>query len=203
MAEYGVDDSPLWFRYADEIGMADAEALGLSDALREDLREWNEKWEGLAADDSDSAPPAQELSPAHRVTAFALASRVQTELGDDVDVWCAAGDGIGRHPELRITTFIVVSAEYTGSTVEVWKGSKYELLTVRELGGSDNAAKAIVAWRHHTERTDPPLGNAETRSAGLLAAGMLQQDLGSRATVVFCAGARSQDDYAAVRKRYL
>lgn len=197
MAEYGADDAPLWHRLSSDIGNAHPQALGLSDNLRRDLKEWNDVFEATAAPDYQFD---DEVEASHQVDAFDLAARVQLELGDDTHVWCGAGGGVDDFPSLTRRTTVVVSAAASGATIERWTSDDVELLTVGAAGGSSDAAKGIVGWRRLTERAGAPFGNAMTRSAGLQAAAALQRDLGLAARVIFFAGVRGPEDYGPVRR---
>ncbi|MFJ4222462.1 hypothetical protein [Curtobacterium luteum] len=196
MAEY-LADSPLWFRGGSEVDRSDvddAAALGVSAALRDDLRAWNDRFEQLSShvfDDRhdpevapDPAPP--ELWDAHRVEAFELAARAQLELGDDVHVWCGGGGGMdavaARGP------VVVVPSGRRGTDVEVLHQGVREVRSARAAGAREGTAKAIVHWRALTERFGLPFGDAATRALGLRTAGRVQADLGSRARVVCWSG---------------
>lgn len=76
MAEYSVDDSPLWFRLShDDIGLADAVELGLSAGLRRDLEVWNDTFDAIAG--SGSRFPSAEIHDHHR--AEASTSRLESK----------------------------------------------------------------------------------------------------------------------------
>ena len=198
MAEYMVDDSPLWYRGSREfIGVAAAEDLGLSDALRRDLRAWNDAFEQAMSDVFDdrhgsapvrsSASDSAEVWDGHQVDAFALASRVQLELGDDVHVWCGGGGGIDMVTESG--TAVVLPSERPGTDVEFLRDGRRDVRSARAAGAREGTAKALVHWRALTERAGTPFGDAETRALGLRTAGRLQDDVRVQAQVVFHAGA--------------
>lgn len=119
-----VGDSPLWYRGSrsgEHSGAAEATELGLSASLRRDLQAWNDvfeqTWDDVFDDRDQSRPvPSPSVPPAavaaHRVEAFTLASRVQLELGDDVHVWCGAGEGIDLVTESG--TAVVLPSRRTG-----------------------------------------------------------------------------------------
>jgi hypothetical protein len=184
MAEYMVDD-PLWYRGSRElIGLADAEELGLSRSLRDDLRAWNDVFDSLG--EPDFAWPSAEVRDAHRTDAFALASRVQLELGDDAHVWCGAGAGIDMVTEAG--TAIVLTGNRPGTDVLLLRDGRGEVMSARAAGLREGTAKAIVSWRAVTERVAMPFGDAETRALGLRTAGRMQSDVRTRAQVVFTGG---------------
>lgn len=199
MAEYMVDDSPLWYRgtrSGNHSGQAEATDLGLSASLRRDLQAWNDVFEqtrNAVFDDRDESRPVPspsefpEVFAAHRVEAFTLASRVQLELGDDVHVWCGAGEGIDIVSESG--TAVVLSSRRTGADVEYLRDGKRDVRSARAAGAREGAAKALLHWRSLTERVGTPFGDAETRALGLRASGQLQSDVGPQAQVVFYAGA--------------
>lgn len=198
MAEYMVDDSPLWYRGSrsrEHFGVAEATDLGLSASLRHDLQAWNDAFEQVRQevfDDRDESPsPSISASPevlaAHGVEAFTLASRVQLELGDDVHVWCGAGSGIGMVTESG--TAVVLPNGRPGTDVEFLRDGKRDVRPARAAGAREGTAKAVVHWRAITERVGTPFGDAETRALGLRTAGRLQSDVGPHAQVVFYAGA--------------
>lgn len=198
MAEYMVDDSPLWFRDSrsrEHFGVAEATGLGLSASLRHDLQAWNDVFEQVRQevfDDRDESPsPSISASPevlaAHGVEAFSLAARVQLELGDDVHVWCGAGGGIDMVTESG--TAVVLPNGRPGTDVEFLRDGKRDVRSARAAGAHEGTAKAVVHWRAITERVGTPFGDAETRALGLRTAGRLQSDVGPHAQVVFYAGA--------------
>jgi hypothetical protein len=192
MAEYGVGDSPLWFRVSkDNSGLADAAELGLSPDLRRDLGAWNDVFDAIAG--TGFQFPSREVRERHGVDAFDLAARVQGELGDDSHVWCGAGGGIDMFPGLD--DVVVLAANSVGTTVERWHKGRSQSLTAGSAGARENTSRAIVRWRALTERTGDPFGDAQTRSEGLKAAGRLQRDLEGSVRVIFFAGARTPDDY--------
>jgi hypothetical protein len=198
MWEYGADP-PLWGRLSTKPGNADPQPFDLSDRLRSDLRAWND---GLDASDTTGDQVDAEVAATHRVASFDLAARVQIELGDDVHVWCAAGEGLGLFPSSAYGSPVVVSAETPGTTIDRWTANRAESLTVSAAGGGSATAKSIVGWRQLTQRVEPPFGNAATRSAGLRAAGALQRDLGATAQVCFFGGARGPADDVSTRRRW-
>ncbi|MFK4482858.1 hypothetical protein ABH929_001599 [Curtobacterium sp. AB7] len=186
MAEYMVDDSPLWFRGSRECtGSVDAGALGLSRPLRDDLRAWNDVFDSRGEPDFDW--PSGAVRDAHRVEAFVLASRVQLELGDNAHVWCGAGGGIDTVAEAG--TAVVLPSARPGTDVEFLRDGERDVRTARAAGTGDGTAKAIVHWRALTERVGTPFGDAETRAVGLRTAARIQADVGVGAQVVFFAGA--------------
>lgn len=198
MAEYMVDDSPLWYRGSrsrEHFGVAEATDLGLSASLRYDLQAWNDVFEQVRQevfDDREESPsPSISASPevlaAHGVEAFTLASRVQLELGDDVHVWCGAGSGIDMVTESG--TAVVLPNGRPGTDVEFLRDGKRDVRSARAAGAREGTAKAVVHWRAITERVGTPFGDAETRALGLRTAGRLQSDVGPHAQVVFYAGA--------------
>ncbi|WIE71282.1 hypothetical protein [Curtobacterium sp. MCJR17_020] len=199
MAEYMVDDSPLWYRGSrsrEHFGVAEATDLGLSASLRHDLQAWNDVFEQVRQEvfddrDESSSVPSTLASPevleAHRVESFTLASRVQLELGDDVHVWCGAGSGIDMVTESG--TVVVLPNGRPGTDVEFLRDGKRDVRSARAAGAREGTAKAVVHWRALTERVGTPFGDAETRALGLRTAGRLQGDVGPRAQVVFYAGA--------------
>jgi hypothetical protein len=186
MAEHDVADSPLWYRGPhDPVGQADAQALGLTVQLRQDLRRWNDAQDTRV--DGQLVWPSAAVRDAHRVEAFALASRVQSELGDEVLVWCGGGTGVGT-----LTTggeAIVLSVHSTATDVETWSGGRSEVRTARAAGAREGTARAIERWRTLTEHVPSPLGDASTRALGLRVAGRLQADVATRSQVAFFAGA--------------
>lgn len=185
MAEFSVGDSPLWYRGSrEDVGEADAEQLGLSRSLRQDLLAWNDVYESRG--EPDFAWPSAAVHDTHRVDAFALAARVQLELGDDVHVWCGAGDGIDTVHEAG--TAIVLQSERAGTDVEFLHDGHRDVRTALGAGASHRAAQAIVHWRALTRRVDTPFGDAETRALGLRTAGQVQADVGPRAQVVSTGG---------------
>jgi hypothetical protein len=192
MADYMVDDSPLWYRGSrsrEHFGVAEATDLGLSSSLRHDLQAWNDVFEHR--DESRSVPSSPSVFPevlaAHRVEAFTLASRVQLELGDDMHVWCGAGEGIDMVTESG--TAVVLPSRRTGTDVEFLRDGKRDIRSARAAGVREGTAKALVHWRSLTERVGTPFGDAETRVLGLRTAGRLQSDVGPHAQVIFYAGA--------------
>ncbi|MFS0728738.1 hypothetical protein ABC270_01510 [Curtobacterium sp. 1P10AnD] len=199
MAEYMVDDSPLWYRgsrSSEHSGAAEATSLGLSTSLRRDLQAWNDvfeqAWDAVFDDRDESRPvPSPSVSPevlaAHRVEAFTLASRVQLELGDDTHVWCGAGEGIDMLTESG--TAVVLPSRRPGTEVEFLHDGKRDVRSARAAGAREGTAKALVHWRSLTERVGTPFGDAETRVLGLQTAGRLQSDVGPHAQVIFYAGA--------------
>ncbi|PZE86256.1 hypothetical protein [Curtobacterium sp. MCBD17_032] len=190
MAEYMVDDSPLWYRGSREhVGVADAEGLGLSASLRDDLRAWNDVYDSRS--EPDFAWSSAEERDAHRVTAFTLASRVQLELGDDAHVWCGAGQGIDMVASGGRA--VVLTSNQAGTDVLFLRDGNGDRMTARAAGLREGTAKAIVRWRAVTERVDRPFGGAETRALGLRTAGRMQSDLGTEAQVVFTAGVWAPD----------
>lgn len=97
MWEYFCAHSPIWARSRDlDIGQLDARDLGLPEALRDDLADWNSRCE-IAADPNELFVDATTPSGwrALQAEAFGLAARVQRGLGDDWTVWCLAGGGDG------------------------------------------------------------------------------------------------------------
>ncbi len=199
MAEYMVDDSPLWYRGSrsgERFGVAEAADLGLSSSLRRDLQAWNDVFEQVrnaVFDDREESRPVPspsrslEVLAAHRGEAFSLASRVQLELGDDMHVWCGAGEGIDMVNESG--TAVVLSSKRTGTDVEYLHDGKRDVRSALAAGAREGIAKALVHWRSLTERVGTPFGNAETRALGLRTAGRLQSDVGPHAQVIFYAGA--------------
>jgi hypothetical protein len=199
MAEYMVDDSPLWYRgsrSSERFGVAEATDLGLSSSLRHDLQAWNDVFEQIrnaVFDDREESRPiltpsmSPEVLAAHRGEAFTLASRVQLELGDDMHVWCGAGEGIDMVTESG--TAVVLSSKRTGTDVEYLHDGKLDVRSAHAAGARKGTAKALVHWRSLTERIGTPFGNAETRALGLRTAGRLQSDVGPHAQVIFYAGA--------------
>jgi hypothetical protein len=199
MADYMVDDSPLWYRGSrsrEHFGVAEATDLGLSSSLRHDLQAWNDVFEqawSAVFDDRDESRPVPspsvppEVMAAHRVEAFTLASRVQLELGDDMHVWCGAGEGIDMVTESG--TAVVLPSRRTGTDVEFLRDGKRDIRSARAAGVREGTAKALVHWRSLTERVGTPFGDAETRALGLRTAGRLQSDVGPRTQVIFYAGA--------------
>jgi len=186
MAEYMVGDSPLWHRGSrTHIGTVDAAGIGLSAALRHDLRAWNDVFDRLSATNYEW--PSDATRDAHAVNAFSLASRVQLELGDDVHVWCAAGHGIDTIAQWG--TAAALTSTQSGTTIQVIRDGASDLETARTAGALEVTARKIVEWRALTRRVGMPFGDAQTRALGLQAAGRLQADLGERAQVVFLAGA--------------
>jgi hypothetical protein len=202
MAEYMVDDSPLWYRgsrSSEHFGVAEAADLGLSTSLRHDLQAWNDvfeqAWDAVFDDRAESRPvPSPSVSPevlaAHRVAAFTLASRVQLELGDDMHVWCGAGEGIDM--VIESGTAVVLPSRRPGTEVEFLHEGKRDMRSARAAGAREGTAKAIVHWRSLSERIGTPFGDAETRALGLRTAGRFQSDVGRPAQVVFYAGASAQ-----------
>lgn len=199
MAEYMVDDSPLWYRASrsrEHSGVAEATDLGLSASLRHDLQAWNDIFEQVRQEvfddrDGSSSVPSTSASPelleAHRVESFTLASRVQLELGDDVHVWCGAGSGIDTLTESG--TAVVLPNGRPGNDVEFFHHGKRDVRSARAARAREGTAKAIVHWRALTERVETPFGDAGTRALGLRTAGRLQSDVGPHAQVIFYAGA--------------
>jgi hypothetical protein len=186
MAEYMVDDSPLWYRGSrDLVGVADAGDLGLSAQLRRDLQLWNDVFDSLS--EPDFAWPSAAVRDAHRIEAFMLASRVQLELGDDAHVWCGAGQGIDMLTEGG--TAIVLPLHRPGTDVEFWQDGRCDVRTARAAGTREGTTRAIVHWRALTERLLTPFGDAATRALGLRTAGRVQADVGVHAQVTFYAGA--------------
>lgn len=189
MAEYGVGDSPLWYRGSSEdVGLVDrdADGLGLSAALRHDLEAWNDVFDSLSGTSFEW--PSAAVRDAHRVDAFTLASRVQLEVGDGVHVWCGAGGGIDTFPVAHPA--VVAPADRVGTEVESWNGRRRaEVLSARAAGLREGTARAIVGWRALTERAGGPFGDAGTRALGLRTAARMQADVGVRAQVVSFAGA--------------
>ncbi|KQQ28231.1 hypothetical protein [Frondihabitans sp. Leaf304] len=192
MAEYSVEDSPLWFCLSnDKIGLADAGELGLSAGLRRDLEVWNDVFDAIAG--SGFHFPSPEIHDHHRAEAFDLAARVQDELGDETHVWCGAGEGVDLFPNLSDS--LVVAADSRGTSVEQYTGGRARSITTASAGGRERTARAIIRWRALTERAGSPFGNAQTRSDGLRAAGALQRDIGALSQVIFFGGAGSPSDY--------
>lgn len=199
MAEYMVGDSPLWYRGSrsgEHSGAAEATDLGLSASLRRDLQAWNDvfeqTWDDVFDDRDQSRPvPSPSVPPAavaaHRVEAFTLASRVQLELGDDVHVWCGAGDGIDLVTESG--TAVVLPSRRTGTDVEFLRDGERDVRSACAAGARAGTARAVVHWRSLTGRLGTPFGDAETRALGLRTAGRLQSDVEPHAQVVFYAGA--------------
>lgn len=186
MADYMVDDSPLWYRGSREcVDSADAGALGLSTPLRDDLRAWNDVFDSRGEPDFEW--PSGAVRDAHRVEAFVLASRVQLELGDDAHVWCGAGAGIDTVAETG--TAVVLPSARPGTDVEFSRDGERDVRSARAAGAREETAKAIVHWRARTERVGAPFGDAESRAVGLRTAARIQADVGLRAQVVFFAGA--------------
>jgi hypothetical protein len=197
MAEYAVD-LPLWYRGSRErVGTADADELGLSASLRDDLRGWNDVFERASSsvfDDRRELDPVRSSRSvsagawdAHRVDAFTLASRVQLELGDDAHVWCGGGGGIDMVSQAG--TAVVLASGRSGSEVEFLLDGKRDVRSARAAGSREGTSGAIARWRARTDLAGTPFGDAETRALGLRAAGRLQGDIGTDAQVVFCAGA--------------
>lgn len=187
MAEYGVDDSPLWSRGGfEDAGLVDAGSLGLSEGLRTRLRAWNDAYDDRP--EPDFAWPSDAAAVAHRTESFALASAVQLELGDDTVVWCGAGDGIDCWTESG--RWVLLSADRHGTDVEHRVDGRADVRTVLEAGAWSQSARAVMAWRARTERAGGAAGDAASRALGLRAAGQLQADLGLGARVLFLGGAR-------------
>jgi hypothetical protein len=133
MAEYVVDDSPLWHRgSADLFGTADAGELGLSSHLRRDLREWNNVY--ASRREPDYAWPSDDVADRHATESFALAARVQLELGDDAHVWCGAGGGIDTVTEAGVS--VVLPALLPGTELESWRHGRREIRAARSVGAS-------------------------------------------------------------------
>jgi hypothetical protein len=198
MAEYMVGDSPLWYRGPRElVGDPEAERLGLSVSLRDDLRAWNDVFEQASSEvfddrrESDPVPSSTsesaEVWEGHRVDAFTLASRVQLELGDDAHVWCGGGGGIDVVTQSG--TAIVLPSGRPGTDVEFVRDGKRDVRSASSAGLREGTAKAVVHWRALTERAGTPFGDVETRALGLRTAGRVQSDVGLHAQVVFYAGA--------------
>jgi hypothetical protein len=189
MAEYMVDDSPLWYCGSrDMVGVADAGDLGLSTQLRQDLQTWNDVFDSRG--EPDFAWPSDAVRDAHRVEAFTLASRVQTELGDEAHVWCGAGQGVDMLTD--VGTAVVLSLRRSGTDLEFWRDGRADVRTARAAGAGEGTARAVVHWRALTERAAAPFGDAATRALGLRTAGRVQADVGIRAQVAFFAGASDQ-----------
>ena len=185
MAEYMVDDSPLWHRgSADRLGTADAGELGLSSHLRRDLRAWNDVFNSLG--EPDYAWPSDEVADAHATEAFMLAARVQLELGDDAHVWCGAGGGIDTVTEQGIS--VVLSALNPGTDLESRLHGRRDIRAARDVGASEATADAIIHWRALTEREGTRFGNPDTRALGPAAAGLLQANVGAGVQVIFYSG---------------
>ncbi|MBT1623337.1 hypothetical protein KK101_11635 [Curtobacterium flaccumfaciens pv. oortii] len=186
MAEYMVDDSPLWYRGSREcIGSVDAGTLGLSRPRRDDLRALNDVFDSRGEPDFDW--PSGAVRDAHRVEAFVLASRVQLELGDEAQVWCGAGAGIDTVAEAG--TAVVLPSARPGTDVEFVRDGARDVRSARAAGTGDATAKAIVHWRALTERVGTRFGDAETRAVELRTAARIQADVGVGAQVVFLSGA--------------
>jgi hypothetical protein len=185
MAEYMVDDSPLWHRgSADLLGTADAGELGLTSHLRRDLHAWNDVFNSLG--EPDYAWPSDDLADAHATEAFTLAARVQLELGDDAHVWCGAGGGIDAVTEQGMS--VVLSALHPGTDLESWRHGRRDIRAARDVGVSGATAEAIIHWRALTEHEDTRFGNADTCALGLAAAGLVQADVGAGVQVIFYTG---------------
>jgi len=185
MAEYMVDDSPLWHRgSADLLGTADAGELGLSSHLRRDLRAWNDVFNSLG--EPDYAWPSDDVADGHATEAFTLAARVQLELGDDAHVWCGAGGGIDTVTEQEIS--VVLSALHPGTDLGSWRHGRRDIRAARDVGVSGATAEAIIHWRALTEREGTRFSNADTRALGLAAAGLVQADVGAGVQVIFYSG---------------
>lgn len=82
MAEYTVDDSPLWYRGSrDLVGQVDAEELGLSTVLRDDLRAWNDVFDAFG--EPEFAWPSIDVM---RALGLRTAGRLQSDVGTDAQV---------------------------------------------------------------------------------------------------------------------
>lgn len=185
MAEYMVDDSPLWHRgSADAFGTADAGELGLSSHLRRDLRAWNDVLNSLG--EPDHARLSDDVADAHATEAFTLAARVQLELGDDTHVWCGAGGGIDAVTERGLS--MMLSALRPGTDLESWRHGRRDVRAARDVGISGATADAIIHWRALTKEEGTRFGNADTRALGLAAASLVQADVGAGVQVIFYSG---------------
>ena len=185
MAEYMVDDSPLWHRgSADLLGTAHAGELGLSSKLRRDLRAWNDVFNSLG--EPDYAWPSDDVADAHAIKSFTLAARVQLELGDNAHVWCGAGGGIDTVTEQGIS--VVLSARHPGTQLESWRHGRRDIRAARDVGASAGTTEAIIHWRAQTEREGTRFGDADTRALGLATAGLVQTDVGAGVQVIFYSG---------------
>lgn len=185
MAEYVVDDSPLWHRgSADLFGTADAGELGLSSHLRRDLRGWNNVY--TSRREPDYAWPSDDVADTHATESFTLAARVQLELGDDAHVWCGAGGGIDTVTEAGVS--VALPALLPGTELESWRHGRRDIRAARSVGASGATTEAIIRWRALTKREGTRFGNADTRALGLAAAGLLQADVGAGVQVIFYAG---------------
>lgn len=177
MWEYTCTHSPIWTRGDDlDVGPIDARELGLSEALRDDLADWNDRIE-TAADPSDVLPDPV-LPAAWRALeaeSYPLAARVQRELGDAWTVWCLAGGGDG-----------MLDAEGWASTrrfggpqllldrtgVHGWSPDGVEPVMDR-FGAT--LRREVLAWTAAADRLPP----AEHRAEGLDLAGRLHGAIAS------------------------
>jgi hypothetical protein len=164
MWEYTCDHSPIWSRTDDlDTGPIDARDLGLPEALRDDLADWNDRCE-TAADPEDELP-VPVTSREWRdlgAEAFALAARVQRGLGDDWTVWCLAGGGDGG---LRDRGAFGLEARTAGVPVLLRTGGPVAWTPVAVKPALDRFDAALVrrerAWRGSADRLPPSAFRAD------------------------------------------
>jgi hypothetical protein len=188
--DWGAEDCPLWFTYSrGYYGNASADELGLSLALRADLRAWNDAFELASA--AEESPDSDSHEGSSALDAFELAARVQLEMGDGVDVWC--GETLDPQHFPRVITVRII-ADAPGASIERGSQGEAETIPITKAGGGADTARALVAWRQLTKRAGEPFGDAVTRAEGLRVAGRIQNELG-RVAVAFHSGARRERDY--------
>ena len=164
MWEYTCSHSPIWSRSDDlDVGPIDARELGLAEALRDDLADWNDRCE-TAADPDDELPvpvTAREWRDLG-AEAFALAARVQRGLGDAWTVWCLAGGGDGG---LRDRGAFGLEARTSGVPVLLRTGGPVAWTPAAVEPALDRFDAALVrrerAWRGSGDRLQPAAHRAD------------------------------------------
>lgn len=175
MWEHGCAHSPLWPRSPDlDTGPIDARTLGLDDALRDDLADWNRGFERAFDLDEAGDPEPAEDDARRGVRAFDLAARVQRGLGDDWTVRCLSGGGDGG---MRDQDGFAYRRRTEGPQILLRNGGPVEW-TPTSVGPAldrfDAALRAEVhAWRASRDRVPP----AAFRASALELAGRLQEAL--------------------------
>lgn len=166
MWEYSCAYSPIWSRGADlDTGPIDARDLGLDEALRADLADWNERCE-VAADPSGMLPEPTGPSAwrALMSEAWALAARVQRGLGDDWTVWCLGGGGDGG---LRDEGAFASARRTGGPHLLLDRRGLHEWTPARESPALERLQPALRREVHHWLDGADRTPAAENRAAGI------------------------------------
>ncbi|WZH51885.1 MAG: hypothetical protein PIR53_17945 [Nocardioides alkalitolerans] len=175
-------EHPLWLRGPawDDVGHADADELGLSAPLQEDLADWCNREDG---DDQ-----LRDGLLGHLVRALDLARRVQLELGGEHEVWrCESG----RHE-------LLLALPGEGADLLRFEAGRPVRLPIRTLAVSVPTRRRIHRWRAQRRHADGLPGDASWRAEGLSIAAAIQEEVGLDAVVGYRGGRTEEPPRAPV-----